>query len=73
MLWRSCRLKKVLMIACPTFAIFPDQSFITLGGQWNPADGVDPSVDDTSLIQTVHRFVLLEICCRGYLEIMFFK
>nr|POE59557.1 hypothetical protein CFP56_15762 [Quercus suber] len=23
MLWRSCRLKKVLMIACPTFAIFP--------------------------------------------------
>ena len=46
---------------------------MTRGGPWNPADGVDPSVDDTSLIQTVHRFVLSEICCRGYLEIMFFK
>ena len=50
-----------------------DQSFMTIGGQWNPADGVDPSVDDTSLIQTVHRFVLSDICCRGCLEMMFFK
>ena len=46
---------------------------MTLGGPWNPADGVDPSVDDTSLIQTVHRFVLPDICCRGCLEMMFFK
>ena len=46
---------------------------MTLGGQWNPADGVDPSVDDTSSIHTVHRFALTDVCCRGCLEMMFFK
>ena len=50
-----------------------NQSFMAIGGQWNPADGVDPSVDDTSSIHTVHRFALTDVCCRGCLEMMFFK
>lgn len=35
-----------------------DHSFMSIGGPWNSADGGDPSIDDTSLIRTVQRFVL---------------
>lgn len=44
------------------FAILKkDRSFLTIGGPWNPTDGGDPSVDDSSLIHTAIRFVLLSI------------
>lgn len=35
-----------------------DHSFMALGGPWNSADGSDPSVDSSSLVQTAIRFVL---------------
>lgn len=35
-----------------------DQSWMAIGGPWDSVDGGDPSVDNTSLIQTVLRFVL---------------
>ena len=36
-----------------------DRSFMAIGGPWDDAvDGGDPSVDDSSLVQTIHRFVL---------------
>lgn len=34
---------------------------MTIGGPWNSTDGGDPSVDDSSLIQTAIRFVLFAI------------
>lgn len=44
------------------FAILKkDRSFMTIGGPWNSTDGGDPSVDDSSLIQTAIRFVLFAI------------
>lgn len=42
-----------------------DQSIMAIGGPWDSADGGDPSVDDTSLIQTAIRFVHSVLCCRG--------
>lgn len=35
---------------------------MAIGGPWNPADGGDPSVDDSALIQTAVRCVLSVIC-----------
>ena len=35
-----------------------DRSFMAIGGPWDSADGGDPSVDDSALIQTALRFVL---------------
>jgi hypothetical protein len=44
------------------FAILKkDRSFMTIGGPWNSTDGGDPSVDDSSLIQTAIRFVLFAV------------
>lgn len=34
-----------------------DHSFMAIGGSWDPTDGMDPSVDQSSLIQTMLRFV----------------
>lgn len=34
-----------------------DHSFMAIGGSWDPTDGTDPSVDQSSLIQTMLRFV----------------
>lgn len=39
-----------------------DRSCMAIGGPWNPADGGDPSVDDSALIQTAVRCVLSVIC-----------
>ncbi|KAL8142335.1 hypothetical protein V2J09_015367 [Rumex salicifolius] len=33
-----------------------DRSFMAIGGPWDPIDGPDPSVDASSLIQTVIRY-----------------
>jgi hypothetical protein len=40
------------------FAILKkDHSFMAVGGPWEPADGGDPSNDDSSLIRTALRFI----------------
>lgn len=36
-----------------------DHSFMAIGGPWHFADGVHPSVDGSSLVQTAIRFVYL--------------
>lgn len=36
-----------------------DRSFMAIGGPWDAIDGGDPSVDDSSLVKTVLRFVLI--------------
>lgn len=41
-----------------------DRSCMAIGGRWNPADGGDPSVDDSPLVQTALRFVLSAIFYR---------
>ncbi|PQQ19523.1 cell division cycle and apoptosis regulator protein 1 [Prunus yedoensis var. nudiflora] len=33
-----------------------DRSCMAIGGRWNPADGGDPSVDDSPLVQTALRY-----------------
>jgi len=38
-----------------------DRAFMAIGGPWSPVDGGDPSVDDSSLVCTVLRFVCLFI------------
>lgn len=40
-----------------------DHSFMAIGGPWKSADGGDPSVDDTSLIRTVQRYLLTYNSC----------
>lgn len=35
-----------------------DQYLMAIGGPWDPVDGGDPSVDDSSLVQTVLRYIL---------------
>lgn len=32
-----------------------DHSLMAIGGPWDPTDGMDPSVDQSSLIQTILR------------------
>jgi len=34
-----------------------DHSFMAVGGPWRPVDGVDPSIDNNSLIKTALRFM----------------
>lgn len=34
-----------------------NNSLMAIGGPWDAIDGIDPSVDDSSLIQTALRFV----------------
>lgn len=38
-----------------------ENSFMAIGGPWDTIDGGDPSVDDSSLVQTVTRFGLYMI------------
>ncbi|KAK7348760.1 hypothetical protein VNO80_23419 [Phaseolus coccineus] len=33
-----------------------DHSFMAVGGPWRPVDGVDPSIDNNSLIKTAQRY-----------------
>lgn len=45
------------------FAILrKDRAFMAIGGPWNATvDGGDPSVDDSSLIQTAIRWILFTL------------
>ncbi|XP_045810628.1 protein SHORT ROOT IN SALT MEDIUM 1 isoform X1 [Trifolium pratense] len=52
------------------FAILKkDHSFMAVGGPWEPADGGDPSNDDSSLIRAALRFIPqyhdMIICCKN--------
>lgn len=42
-----------------------DRSLMAIGGPWDAVDGGDPSLDDSSLIHTVLRFVcfFVRLCC----------
>lgn len=42
------------------FAFLKDgSSFMAIGGSWDTIDGNDPSVDKSTLVQTVSRFILV--------------
>lgn len=41
---------------------------MAVGGPWDSADGGDPSIDDSVLIQTALRFVLATLYWIGILE-----
>lgn len=36
-----------------------DNAFMAIGGPWNAIDGGDPSVDDSALVRTAIRSVLI--------------
>lgn len=38
-----------------------DRSLMAIGGPWDSVDGGDPSIDDSSLIRTIIRFVCMYV------------
>jgi hypothetical protein len=48
-----------------------DHSFMAIGGSWDPTDGMDPSVDQSSLIQTMLRFVSSRILLSFFAAVLF--